>query len=443
MVDIKLKKSSVVGRVPGSSDLAYGELAINYADGRLFYKDASNSIKAFIDSASTSTLVTTIIDSDYINGRVASLDSSQVTSIVDSDYVLNRTASSFPILNQDSSLSHYQKFTFTVVSQNGAVRLQPQATYLDSVGTSLLADIDLTTPALDSSSAISLIDSAYINARVSATDSAAVISIITGTVNNAYVQSRQKIFIDSALSEYRFMDSGEVISLVDSAYITARTPPSTDSAATIALITSTVDSAYVTLRAPAGGGGGGGSSAVNQIKVNSYTGDSSTVSFTLSEAPASGSENSVIVTINGVAQHVNSYSLSGSNIILDSAPETGDEIEMRVHSDVIAQNLISAVDSDFTTTTANQIVDTFTKTLYRTTKYIAQIEHDSNNKYHSEEILLTHNGTTVAMTTYAQLLLDSNLGSFDADISGSLVRLKFTPTYTNTSVKLRAIRTSA
>jgi hypothetical protein len=300
----------------------------------------------------------------------------------------------------------------------------------------------LTTPALDSASAISLIDSAYVNARVSATDSAAVISIITGTVNNAYVQSRQKIFIDSALSGYRFMDSGEVISLVDSAYITARTPPSTDSAATIALITSTVDSAYVTLRAPAAGGGSG-SSAVNQIKVNSYTGDSSTVSFTLSEAPASGSENSVIVTINGVAQHVNSYSLSGSNIILDSAPETGDEIEMRVHSDVIAQNLISAVDSDFTTTTANQIVDTFTKTLYRTTKYIAQIEHDSNNKYHSEEILLTHNGTTVAMTTYAQLLLDSNLGSFDADISGSLVRLKFTPTYTNTSVKLRAIRTSA
>jgi hypothetical protein len=442
MVDIKLKKSSVVGRVPGSSDLAYGELAINYADGRLFYKDASNVIKAFIDSASTSTLVTTTIDSDYINARVASLDSSQVTSIVDSDYVLNRTSSSFPILNQDSSLSHYQKFTFTVVSQNGAVRLQPQATYLDSVGTSLLANIDLATPALDSSSVISLIDSAYVNARVSATDSAAVISLITGTVNNAYVQSRQKIFIDSALSGYRFMDSGEVISLVDSAYITARTPPSTDSAATIALITSTVDSAYVTLRAPAAGGGSG-SSAVNQIKVNSYTGDSSTVSFTLSEAPASGSENSVIVTINGVAQHVNSYSLSGSNIILDSAPETGDEIEMRVHSDVIAQNLISAVDSDFNTITANQIVDTFTKTLYRTTKYIAQIEHDSDNKYHSEEILLTHNGTTVAMTTYAQLLLDSNLGSFDADISGSLVRLKFTPTYTNTSVKLRAIRTSA
>lgn len=575
MVDIKLKKSSVVGRVPGSSDLAYGELAINYADGRLFYKDASNGIKAFIDSASTSTLVTTTIDSDYINARVASLDSSQVTSIVDSDYVLNRTAASFPILNQDSSLSHYQKFTFSVVSQNGAVRLQPQATYLDSGGTSLLANIDLTTPALDSSSAISLIDSAYVTARVSAVDSAQVLQI----ADSDYIKTVQygdndilkfgdggdlEIFHDGSNSQILekgtgsllvrspfialknqnntevmaqfsangavtlYHDNSKKLETTDSGVLVSGglstnylapvagatyTPPSgsgSDTSTVTALAlrrgqeislgyngfvrnllqsTSSGDiqigdgatglfgeirlqpgsSSGVQLgynganyklnttdsgvnitgslrvnNAPfVSGGGGGGSSAVNQIKVNSYTGDSSTVSFTLSEAPASGSENSVIVTINGVAQHVNSYSLSGSNIILDSAPETGDEIEMRVHSDVIAQNLISAVDSDFTTTTANQIVDTFTKTLYRTTKYIAQIEHDSDNKYHSEEILLTHNGTTVAMTTYAQLLLDSNLGSFDADITGTLVRLKFTPTYTNTSVKLRAIRTSA
>ena len=47
------------------------------------------------------------------------------------------------------------------------------------------------------------------------------------------------------------------------------------------------------------------------------------------------------------------------------------------------------------------------------------------------------------MTTYAQLLLDSNLGTFDADISGTDVRLKVTPTKTNTSVKLRAIRVGA
>ena len=40
---LKLKKSSVVGRVPASGDLEYGEVAINYADGKLYYKNSSNA----------------------------------------------------------------------------------------------------------------------------------------------------------------------------------------------------------------------------------------------------------------------------------------------------------------------------------------------------------------------------------------------------------------
>ena len=76
-------------------------------------------------------------------------------------------------------------------------------------------------------------------------------------------------------------------------------------------------------------------------------------------------------------------------------------------------------------------------------KYVAQLEHDSSNSYHAEEILLTHNGTNVAMTTYGQVLLDSTLGTFDADINSGNVRLKLTPTKTNVSFKLREIRTPA
>jgi hypothetical protein len=47
---IKLKKSSVSGKAPDSADLQYGELAINYTDGRVYYKNSSNEIKNFIDS---------------------------------------------------------------------------------------------------------------------------------------------------------------------------------------------------------------------------------------------------------------------------------------------------------------------------------------------------------------------------------------------------------
>ena len=69
---IKLKKSSVVGKAPLVGDLTYGELAINYADGKLYYKNSSNQIKSFVDSDLVSTLVSneisnlTLLDSDAV-----------------------------------------------------------------------------------------------------------------------------------------------------------------------------------------------------------------------------------------------------------------------------------------------------------------------------------------------------------------------------------------
>lgn len=50
MAKVLLKKSSVSSNAPGTGDLDYGELAINYADGRLYYKNSSNQIKNFVDS---------------------------------------------------------------------------------------------------------------------------------------------------------------------------------------------------------------------------------------------------------------------------------------------------------------------------------------------------------------------------------------------------------
>lgn len=657
--DIRLKKSSVAGRIPSTSNLEYGEIALNYQDGKLYYKDASNNVRAFLDSSNISTLISNTIDSDF---------------------VADRSAITFPVLNEDASLSHNQKVTFIAVTKNGVVELQPQTTFVDSAGTESSVNINFASGGLDSAQAISLIDSAYITARVTTVDSALIKTVRRGdnetlsfgnsndlqiyhedTFNNSiiletgsgnlllggshiqlrdhaltsiranfstsadlYYNGSKKFettdsgahvsgglsakylapvagatytppagsgsdtstttalalhrgtsidvghngFVRKLLTatsggtiqighssatglygnvqiypgaggsiflyhkgpnqKFRTTDTGVSVTgslISDSATIAGINYPTADGVNGQALITD--GSGNLTFGSVASGGGGT-TGTVNQIKVNSYTGDSSTTAFTLSAAPASGSENSVVVTINGVTQHVNSYSLSGAVITLDSAPITGDEIEMRVHDDVTANinlrdyksyvytpststsaftgadvngntlaydagkvevylngarlvtgldytetsgsvltldsaigsgdtleivslakaaisdgNFVRNVDSDFTTTDANQVIDLFAKGTFRTTKYIAQIEHDSDNKYHSEEILLTHNGSAVAMTTYAQLLLDSSLGTFDADIVGADVRLKFTPTYTNTSVKLKVIRTNA
>ena len=50
---IVLKKSSVAGRTPTTSDLEYGEVALNYNDGRLYYKSSENAIEAFTSIQAT------------------------------------------------------------------------------------------------------------------------------------------------------------------------------------------------------------------------------------------------------------------------------------------------------------------------------------------------------------------------------------------------------
>jgi hypothetical protein len=68
--NIRLKKSSVLGRVPSAGDLEYGEVAINYADGRLFYKTSSNTIEHFSSSSVDSGQVINLIDSAYIQSKI-------------------------------------------------------------------------------------------------------------------------------------------------------------------------------------------------------------------------------------------------------------------------------------------------------------------------------------------------------------------------------------
>ena len=79
---IKLKRKSVSGNNPSPSDLEHGELAINYADGKLYYKNSSNAIAQFLDSGQ----IVSMIDSAYIDDRVNLnyLDSTEVHGMLDS-----------------------------------------------------------------------------------------------------------------------------------------------------------------------------------------------------------------------------------------------------------------------------------------------------------------------------------------------------------------------
>ena len=332
------------------------------------------------------------------------------------------------------------------------------------------------------------------------------------------------------IKKFETTDSGVTVTgrlRADSATIAGLRFPVIDGDANQAIITDGAGNLTFGTVSGGGGGSGGVAGTTNAATAQSFVGDSSTTTFTMSGLVPSDSDD-VLVFINGILQHTDNYSLSGNSLTLDSAPHTGDKIETRklavrstnvslrdyrnyiytttgsstttfsgadssgtslaydvgklevylngsrlvngkdytatngtsvvLDSAVSAGNILEvvslaaaavenpgvlAVDSDLTSTDSGQVIHSFDRAAFRTVKYIVQLEHDSDNKYHSEEILLSHNNTIVGMTTYAQVLLDSNLGTFDADISGTDVRLKLTPTKTNTSVKLRAIRVGA
>jgi len=68
---IILKKSSVGAKVPLTTDLAYGELALNYADGKLYFKNSSNQISYLGSSSATETLTNKTLTSPSLNSATA------------------------------------------------------------------------------------------------------------------------------------------------------------------------------------------------------------------------------------------------------------------------------------------------------------------------------------------------------------------------------------
>jgi len=101
---------------------------------------------------------------------------------------------------------------------------------------------------------------------------------------------------------------------------------------------------------------------------------------------------------------------------------TGIQINAGVISVTGEQPVIGLTTSS---TSANQVLDSFGVAEYRTAKYIVSVS--SGAEYHSFEIMLNHNGTVANQTTYADLPTGTSLATFAADISGGSVRLLTTP----------------
>jgi hypothetical protein len=67
--EILLKRSDVPGHTPPEANLAYGELALNYADSRLFTKNAANVVVDLVIPAATADLYVALEGNDNNDGR--------------------------------------------------------------------------------------------------------------------------------------------------------------------------------------------------------------------------------------------------------------------------------------------------------------------------------------------------------------------------------------
>lgn len=250
--NIKLKKSSVVGRVPNAGDLEYGEIAINYADGKIYYKNSSNDIKSFIDSALVQNLIdgidtTALIDSDYVQLHAIGLSYNSLTNtpnVLDSADVL---AISTANLSTDSAVttqiinevvdSGYvaglinplgrvgiteTSFTASANQTDFSAAYVPGALIVTLNGIILLNGEDYTAT---NGSTVVLTEAADSGDNLIVTTFGGDSARIQGVVDSAYVQLRAIGLDYNSLTNtpsLDFADSASVISIVDSAYVQAR-----------------------------------------------------------------------------------------------------------------------------------------------------------------------------------------------------------------------------
>jgi hypothetical protein len=94
----------------------------------------------------------------------------------------------------------------------------------------------------------------------------------------------------------------------------------------------------------------------------------------------------------------------------------------------------SSANSNISGTSAN-VVDSYAFTSYNAVEYIIHIKDNNANAYVSTKIMTTHNGGDAFYTEYATLVTNTTLGVFLANANSTHVKLNFTPTSSNTSIK--------
>jgi len=186
--------------------------------------------------------------------------------------------------------------------------------------------------------------------------------------------------------------------------------------------------------------------------IHTETGNGSAYSYTLPFAPPN--ENYIQVYWDGVYQHHDQYTVSGTTLDFGSSnvPPASTAIEVHIpsvngigtpsdatvtpaklstgapswdgNSNFIVGNSYVRSDSTSISSTSATTVATHAIATYRTVKYQVQVTQGS--AYHTTELTAIHDGTTVSLTEYGTVFTGSSLATFDATITSGNMLLQVT-----------------
>lgn len=473
---IKLKRSASQGAAPSTSQLELGEVAINTYDGRFFLKKEVTgtptimefrAISDIDDLSITGTLSLTgtgeelrfYEGSNYVGFSAPALTGDQIWVLPDSDGAAGEALKTDGSGNLTWGKAGDDAFqTIAVSGQSSVVADASNDTLTLVAGTGLSITTDAANDTITFTNT-SLGDSAFGFIAVSGQDTVEADSTsdtltlvgqngVTITTN----ASTDTVTIDGHTSYTEFTTDLFTAGASQTDYTLSLAPTSEDyvivfiegvyqnkNSFSLSGTTLTLDAA------PASGSevvvhSLGAVITGTSLQRDNFTGDDNTTNFTLSVDPLHA--NNIFVYSDGVYQEKSEYTVSGTTLSFNTAPASGDSIEVIIPkateiqtpsvgainaenqfdtTAIIPQTLTSTT----LTTTSPSTIATHSATTYRTVKYLVQCTQGTD--YHATEISLIHDGTTVYITEYGTIFDSAVLGTFDATLSGGNILLQMTP----------------
>lgn len=395
---IRLKKSSVSSHLPNPVQLDYGELAINYADGKIFYKDTNDNIQQISGSA----------NSFYtINANGTYLVATSATDILN--------------INAGDNIEIQGDFltdSFTIAANLKAVFDQANAAY-DRANSS--NDVLYVAAAFGTANAsYNTVNTAFDVANAAF----AVANNVAPQVAPAFNTANQAYAVANAAFDKANNISVNIGVAPPVAAIAGNLWWDTLSGRMFIYYTDTDSSQWVET-SPSGG----------QVDYPSVASNVAPLIVPYFMAPydtanaAYDSVNTAFLTVNSA------YNMANANYAVTNAAFNTVNTAFQNSASVITIGDSSILSSNINTTgTDDQVIDFFSSSNWRSANYVVTM--NSGTEYHTTQISIIHDGSMAFITEYGILYTNNNLGTFTVSMGGGYVVLNVTPTFSSSTIRM-------